>query len=304
MIKKDIPVYSIDKLSLFKQKDIQISRFAPYLAVHKNLHLAHKHDFYHLILFLEGGGTHDIDFHTFPVRPYQIYFMIPGQVHSWSFEGPVDGYVINFSGSFFHSFLARADFLSQFSFFNGIVDDSVIDIPEEIQPKVKHYFEALLKESDTDSTFGLDMVRALLIQLFITIHRISDAEKSGKTSLHNYAILKNFQKLIEANYNTLRLPKEYAEKLFLTPNYLNTICRQLMGVSSGEVIRIRIVMEAKRQLVNLDLTVAEIAYNLNFEDTSYFTKFFKKQAGVTPKEFREAEIKRVNRANSRLGSIT
>lgn len=304
MIKKDIPVYNIDTLSLFKQKDIQISRFAPYLAVHKNLHLAHKHDFYHLILFLEGGGTHDIDFHTFPVRPYQIYFMIPGQVHSWSFEGPVDGYVVNFSGSFIHSFIARADFLSQFPFFNGIVSDSVVDIPEGIQPKVKQYFDDLLRESNTDSEFGLDMVRAILIQLFITISRLNNEEKIAKTSLHNYTILKNFQKLIEANFNTLRLPREYAEKLFITPNYLNTICQQLMGVSSGEVIRIRIVMEAKRQLVNLDLTVAEIAYNLNFEDTSYFTKFFKKQAGVTPKEFREAEIKRFKRANSRLGSIT
>jgi AraC family transcriptional activator of pobA len=304
MIKKDIPVYNIDTLSLSKQKDIQISRFAPYLAVHKNLHLAHKHDFYHLILFLEGGGTHDIDFHTFPVRPYQIYFMIPGQVHSWSFGGHVDGYVINFSGSFFHSFIARADFLNQFPFFNGIVDESVIDIPEEVQPKVKHYFDELLTESDTDYPFGLDMVRALLIQLFITLSRLNDAEKSKKTSLHNYTILRNFQKLIEANFNTLRLPKEYAEKLFITPNYLNTICRQFMGVSSGEVIRIRIVMEAKRQLVNLDLTVAEIAYNLNFEDTSYFTKFFKKQAGVTPKTFREEEIKRVKKAHSRLGSIT
>ncbi|GAB3220037.1 helix-turn-helix domain-containing protein [Spirosoma arcticum] len=304
MIKKDIPVYSIETLSLFKQKDIQISRFAPYLAVHKNLHLAHKHDFYHLILFLEGSGTHDIDFHTFPVRPYQIYFMIPGQVHSWSFEGHVDGYVVNFSPSFFHLFIARGDFLPQFPFFNGIVDESVVDIPENVQPNVRHYFEALLQECETDATFGLDMVRALLIQLFITISRLSDGEKSEKTSLHNYTILKNFQRLIEINYNTLRLPKEYAEKLFLTPNYLNTICRQLIGISSGEVIRNRIVMEAKRQLVNLDLTVAEIAYNLNFEDTSYFTKFFKKQAGVTPREFRGAEIRRVKRASSRLGSIS
>lgn len=304
MIKKGIPVYSIDKLSLFKQKDIQISRFAPYLAIHKNLHLAHKHDFYHLILFLEGGGTHDIDFHMFPVRPYQIYFMIPGQVHSWSFEGHVDGYVINFSPSFFHSFIARADFLSQFPFFNGIVEESVVDIPEEIQPTIKHYFDGLIKESDTDFTFGLDMVRALLIQLFITISRLSDAKKNKNASLHNYTILKNFQKLIEDNYNTLRLPKEYAEKLFITPNYLNSICRELMGIPSGEVIRNRTVMEAKRLLVNLDLTVAEIAYNLNFEDTSYFTKFFKKQAGVTPTEFREEEIKKVKKANSRLGSIS
>jgi AraC family transcriptional activator of pobA len=103
-MKKDIPVYDICTLSEFKQEDILISRFAPYLAQHHKLHLAHKHTFYHLVLFTEGAGTHAIDFQQFAVKPFQIYFMIPGQVHSWNFNGPVDGYVINFSVPFFQSF--------------------------------------------------------------------------------------------------------------------------------------------------------------------------------------------------------
>src|SRR5882757_2173875 len=77
-MKGAIPVYDICNLSEFKQHDILISRFAPYLAIHQHLKLAHKHSFYHLLLFTEGGGTHAIDFKSFTVRPYQIYFMIPG----------------------------------------------------------------------------------------------------------------------------------------------------------------------------------------------------------------------------------
>jgi AraC family transcriptional activator of pobA len=287
MAKKDIPVYNIDHLSLFKQKDIQISRFAPYLKVHKNLHLAHKHSFYHLILFTEGGGTHDIDFHKFQVRPYQIYFMIPGQVHSWSFEGPVDGYVINFSVSFFQSFLIKPDYMEQFPFFNGIIEDSVIDLPEEIQPQVKTYFEQLVHESELSQPYGFDMVKSIMLQLFYTIGRISFEGQTVKTTSYNYKLLKNFQRLIENHYGTMRLPKDYAEMLYITPNHLNALCRDLLGMPAGDVIRNRIILEAKRQLVNLDLSISEIGYKLNFSDNSYFSKFFRKQAGITPEEFRK-----------------
>jgi AraC family transcriptional regulator, transcriptional activator of pobA len=300
MAKKDIPVYNIDHLSLFKQKDIQISRFAPYLKVHKNLHLAHKHSFYHLILFTEGGGTHDIDFHKFQVRPYQIYFMIPGQVHSWSFEGPVDGYVINFSVSFFQSFLIKPDYMEQFPFFNGIIEDSVIDLPGEIQPQVKTYFEQLVHESELSQPYGFDMVKSIMLQLFYTIGRISFEEQTSKTTSYNYKLLKNFQRLIENHYGTLRLPKDYAEMLYITPNHLNALCSDLLGMPAGEVIRNRIVLEAKRLLVNLDLSISEIGYKLNFSDNSYFSKFFRKQAGMTPEEFRK-EAMRQARNDTQLG---
>lgn len=85
----------------------------------------------------------------------------------------------------------------------------------------------------------------------------------------------------------LRLPKEYAALLYVTPNYLNAFCRHMLGKSAGEIIRNRVLLEAKRLLINADMSIAAIAYQLNFADNSYFTKFFKKYAGVTPEEFRK-----------------
>ncbi|MGZ3756321.1 MAG: helix-turn-helix domain-containing protein [Mucilaginibacter sp.] len=300
MPKKNIPVYNIDHLSLFKQKDILISRFAPYLAVHKNLHSAHKHSFYHLVMFTEGGGKHAIDFHTYAVKPFQIYFMIPGQVHNWSFEGNVDGYVVNFSDQFFQSFLIKPDYLDQFPFFSAIAEDSVIDLPNNIQAKVQHYFEELIAESESGLPFGLDMVKSVLLQLFYTIGRLGYIETPGKSSSHSYTLLKNFRILIEQHFGTLRLPKEYAELLYITPNHLNALSNDLVGMSAGDLIRNRIVLEAKRLLVNPDLDISEIAYKLNFEDNSYFSKFFKKQVGLTPGEFRKGEIKKVANDNNIL----
>ncbi len=95
------PIYDICALTDFRHTDIIISRFAPYLDQHKNLNAAHRHSFYHLVLFTHGEGSHDIDFESFTVKPFQIYFMIPGQLHSWNFTGYTDGHVINFNHAFF-----------------------------------------------------------------------------------------------------------------------------------------------------------------------------------------------------------
>jgi AraC family transcriptional regulator, transcriptional activator of pobA len=284
-MKTNIPVYDICSLTNNSQDDILISRFGEYLAIHKNLFIPHKHSFYHLVYFTRGGGSQTIDFEYVAIKPHQIYFMVPGQVHNWNFEGPVDGYIINFSAAFFQSFLLKAGYLDELPFFSGIVSDSVIEIPENMQAIVTGGFEELVNENENQQPLKADMIRTILIKLFITISRLSNSHNSAPT--YNYTLLRNFQKLIEKNYTTLKLPKEYAELLFITPNHLNALCNAMLGVPAGEVIRNRIALEAKRLLINRKLTVAEIADQLNFADNSYFTKFFKKQAGVTPEEFRK-----------------
>ncbi|HTD99152.1 MAG TPA: helix-turn-helix transcriptional regulator [Mucilaginibacter sp.] len=290
-MKSAIPVYDICKLSDLQQDELLISRFGIYLEKHKNLHFPHKHTFYHLVLFTKGGGTHAIDFKVFDVVPYQVYFMVPGQVHSWNFEGDVEGYVIHFSLSFFQSFLLKNDYLDQFPFFNGVIDDAVINIQPGLQQMVHDLFEEIIAENENPARLGLDMVRALLLQLFITITRTSADNPQKQTSSNNYTLLKNFQKLIGQNFTTLKLPKDYAALLYITPNHLNALCNDILGISAGEAIRNRVLLEAKRLLINLDLTVSEIADSLNFSDNSYFTKFFKKYTGVTPDEFRKKTLK-------------
>lgn len=118
-MKSVFPVYNIASLSEFPTDDFLVSRFGPYLKIHQKLYASHRHNFYHIVLFTEGSGSHQIDFQKFEVRPYQMYFMIPGQVHSWDFREPVEGYVINFSPSFFQSFLLNPNYLVEFVFFSG-----------------------------------------------------------------------------------------------------------------------------------------------------------------------------------------
>lgn len=282
-----IPIYAIENLNSYKKEGILVSRFGHYLGLHQHLLTAHKHSFYHLVFFTEGKGEQNIDFKKHSIQPGIIYFMIPGQVHNWNFETEPDGYIINFSNSYFSSFLLAADYLTRFSFFNGRADSQVIALPLAIQEKVRTIFEDILKEGLTERQTSDDLVKTLLLQLFIEVSRAQTTLEPLRGANVNHVLIKNFKDLIEKNYKQLKLPKEYAALLYITPNHLNAVCNDFLGVSAGTLIRERILLEAKRSLINLDLRIGEVADELNFADQSYFIKFFKKHEGITPEKFRK-----------------
>jgi len=83
------------------------------------------------------------------------------------------------------------------------------------------------------------------------------------------------------------MPSFYADKLNVTANYLNKICKREVGKTAGDMIRKRIIIEAQRYLHYTNLTINEIAFDLGFENASYFITFFKKQTYFTPEQFRK-----------------
>ena len=288
---QSIPIIDICSLADdIKQDDILISRFGPYLESHKNLYFPHRHSFYHLVMFTDGDGSHTIDFENFDVKAGQIYFMVPGQVHSWQFEGEVDGYIINFSTSFMQAFLLNHSYLDNFSFLNGKPKDEVINLSGDQIPVITQLFENIIAEVKKPGQLGSDMVRVLMLQIFILIQRTQGSYENTGRPTYNQTLIKNFQKLIEQHYIDVKLPKDYAELLYITPNHLNAVCKDVLGKPAGEIIRDRTLLEAKRFLTNPALTISQIALNLNFSDNSYFTKFFKKAEGITPEEFRKKTL--------------
>jgi len=288
-VNNTIPVYDICSLSGagHLHADVIAERFAEYLKVHPNLHRAHGHTFYHLVLFTKGGGHHTIDFRKYPVEAGQIYFMVPGQVHSWAFEGDVDGYVVNFSDTLFSAFLHDNRHLERFGFLSGDMAEPVIQLQEGSWRKAAAILEQIVDEAGKAQSLAQDMLRVLLLSLFILAARAVGGDKSGPDSANpGLLVLHNFRKLLNQYFNKYKLPKDYAALLYVTPNHLNALCQDFLGKSAGEVIRERILLEAKRQLVNADSGIADIGYNLGFTDNSYFTKFFKKYTGTTPEAFR------------------
>lgn len=272
-------------------KDFMADHFPHYLEEHKDLRFPHKHSFYQLVYFTGGRGSHSIDFVHFPVEPGQLYFMIPGQVHSWDFEGQPDGFIVNFSEQYLSDFLANPRYLEQFTFFSGIVQEQVIVLPESVWPALQDLFEEIVHEGNAAAALKDDMARTALVQLFILVSRHTGVDTTKQTTNYNTVVLRNFQKLIDQHYKEKKLTKDYAAMLYITPNHLNALCKDVTGRSAGELIRDRVLLEAKRLLVNARLSISQIATELQFMDNSYFSKFFKKYEGQTPEVFRKQHVK-------------
>lgn len=289
MSKPILPIYSINSLTglATSPEDFVADYFSHYLDEHKNLHFPHKHSFFHLVYFSSGSGSHSIDFVNFPVQAGQIYFMIPGQVHSWSFTTKPDGYIVNFSEQYINALIANPRYLDQFDFLSGKASDQVITIPRNNRPQIERILKTIIEEGNSNEALKDDCARAALVQLLIYVSRYSNKDDGDQRTNHNSLLLRNFLKLIDQYYKEKKLTRDYAALLYVTANHLNALSKDRTGQSAGELIRNRVLLEAKRLLVNAKMSISEIASELDFADNSYFSKYFKKYEGVSPDEFRK-----------------
>lgn len=285
-----IPVYRICTLpgKEMGKENILIDRLDHYLAQHTDIKFPHRHSFYHFVLFTKGSGKHTIDFKEYELVPGQIYFMIPGQVHGWFFQGTVEGYVVHFETDFFSNLLSNHRYLLQFPMLQSHLSQQVIQLDKNTYQESCQILEQLFFEYHGGKSFRKDMLQLLLLQLLTLISRVIPLEKNTALGGYKEETVQAFIDLIEMHYTTWKHPKKYASELNVSANYLNQICNDVIGKSAGSLIRERQVLEAKRLLTNAALSIKEIAGVLNFKDNSYFTKFFKRACGLSPEEFRKS----------------
>lgn len=292
MVASTFPTFGICHLTANKTGNdlLNADRFSEYLSGNPHLQVMHRHTFYHLLYFTEGGGTHTVDFVKFPVQKGMVYFMKPGQVHVWDFQGPVDGYIINFSPTFFDRLSIGSTLLDAFAFFTGKVEQQVVVLHEKVRTKAERILQEVIEEQAGGEESSQLMIASLLLQFFLMVERDAGHTHGQTNTTYNGTILRNFERLLEEHFRELRLPKEYAALLYITPNHLNALCKDSVGLSAGEIIRDRVVLEAKRLLTNPGFSVGDVARALNFADVSYFVKFFKKYTDLTPEVFRKTML--------------
>jgi len=267
--------------------EVSAGPFADYNNFCEKLIIPHRNSFYQIVLVTHGNGTIAIDFEQFDIQPGQIFFMSPGQVHNWKLDDKADGFVISFSEKIFSSYISEQFYLEQFPFPGGIPMNSIINLTKETVKEIKYFVKRIINEVKKKDTFSMDIICFNLISLYVSIIRNSSSLVNKQVPGQNQLTLHNFRMLVNQYYTKKRLPKDYAAMLYITPNQLNAICKELIGKPAGNIIRDRILLEAKRLLINTDINISEIAYMLNFSDNSYFTKFFKKYTGLTPEKFRK-----------------
>lgn len=282
-----IPSYKISELksTVKGRNDFEIFRFENFVRNIDHLRYPHRHEFYLLLYISSGKGSHDIDFNNYSLESHRQFFISPNQVHSWQEIGRVKGYVILFTKEFY-SIMFRNRELQEFSFFDNIQTIPFLDLEKETARRIANLMKIMEIEYESHHLFRDNILRSflnvLLFDLARIYHPVVNLKKAGRSS----QIIRMFDKLIDTHYRTHRTAGDYAGLLHITPNYLNGVCKSVTGKSSGEYIRDRQLLEAKRLLVHTNNSVAQIAYDLNFEDNSYFGRFFKRGTGVAPAEFR------------------
>jgi AraC family transcriptional activator of pobA len=132
------------------------------------------------------------------------------------------------------------------------------------------------------------MLQALLSQLLVWIGRsaLQQAQADASQPDRGREHLQGFTQLLETHFRQ-HLPIEYyAGALGISAAHLNALCRRLAGQSALQMINQRLLLEAKRCLVYTAMTINQVSDSLGFSEPAYFSRFFKRGTGQSPKAFR------------------
>ena len=290
-IMNNIPVYSLDK---FRNEDDRSNLFQVEV-FDANRHFAvkypHRHDFFEVLYLSRGSGFHVIDGNKYEIEPPSIFFMSPGQAHKIEFSQDIEGYIFIFTPEFYLINQSNQNRLIEFPFFFTIKQDNpplVLKNENDIR-----FIESLFKKGVSEIKEGndstIELLRSILDLILTTCASLYGSDENilkGK----GHILVKKFFQLVEENYQHNLTVAQYADKMALTPNHLTQTITQLTGKTSSQIIKAKQILEIKRLLVHTNLSITEIATQLNFPDQSYFAKFFKRETGLSPLQYRAKSI--------------
>lgn len=280
-----VPVYCIDSYpDGHGQGEFYAQRLETLIASFAGIDKAHTHDFYMLLYIRQGTGTHTIDFVTYLVQPGYLFFLAPGQMHSWELSADSTGYLLFFEAGFYlHTYPSNR--LHEYPFFQPL-RSHLVDLSAQ-EPPFPALLDQLMREAESGFDNRLEVLRGCLFVLLelAARHAHNEAASAGGT-LRQAQQVREFEALLEQHFRTEKTVQAYAQRLSLTPNHLNALCRQQRGHTASDLIQRRVLVEAQRLLVHAEQPVKQLAAELGFQDASYFGRFFRKRTGMTPEQFR------------------
>ena len=255
--------------------------------VPKRLRL-HRHDF-HEIFWLNGRGRFFCDFREYAIESPTLVFVSPGQVHSWAPGPALTGPMACFTQAFYDGAEPPPSPLLRLPFWFSAEAPPILAVPPTETVKLDSIWSDLASEAAATEESRDEIVRALFRLLLLTAARIyrrtlpDTPVAAGRTQ----AIVHQFRMALETHFFQVRSVAAYARMLKITSGHLSESVLHHTGRTAGEIIRDRLLLEAQRLLVHSSLNVAEIALSLQFEDPSYFSRFFRRSTGISPGEFRD-----------------
>lgn len=190
------------------------------------------------------------------------------------------GYVIWFSKRLIYSEDYELHSADLSAFHALVLRDEVLQVDTSFLKEGKKICEMMYQEFQYNNDFRTQVLRGLLGIFLLHLIRASSLFVNIIGPKRQHLLVRRFNALLEQQFKTCKRVSCYAAMLTVTPSYLNEIIKQVTGRSVGSHIRQRVVLEAVRQAISRGASLKEVAYNLGFNDSAHFSKFFKNVAGM------------------------
>lgn len=238
----------------------------------------HRHDFYEVLWFtqVKPRQFHYIDFNKYQITSNQIFLLLPDQLHSMDRRDKC-GLLMAISKDFFERFIGN-DIFKLFKYstnFSVTVPDDRLPVLETLTDLIRIEYAEAQRPAILESYLRSWFLHCIELQ--------KEAGDAPRRDPRMQILLES----IETHYRRQRKAEFYANELSLSAKRLNELTRESFGKTISQMINDRLVLEAKREIGFVQKPIKEISYELGFSEPSYFTRFFGKQTGYAPEEFRK-----------------
>jgi AraC-like DNA-binding protein len=250
-----------------------------------------RNNYYSLIWIIRGAGKVKADFSEYLVEPGTLFSFSPYQPFMLFADGDIQGIALQFHPDFFCIHKHQHEVACNGVLFNNIYDPPFVKVDEASANTFNMLLEQVKAEMQNPALAQYELLISYLKIFLITASRLkTDQRPKAARSTSNAEgpfILQKLKDYIELHYKTLHTPGDYAGMLNISPKALAKITKAHFNKTLTNLIAERIIIEAKRELYLTNKTVKEIAYELGYNDESYFSRFFKTNADVSPQLYRE-----------------
>ena len=167
----------------------------------------------------------------------------------------------------------------------------IMHLTEDDVKLLDDYFQLLCRRMrDPSPVLYSNIVRSLVSAMMLEIlsmMRRQEPENTVTTGVHRQRLANEFMRLVEQSDGRIRKVDDFANQLNITPKYLSTLLKETMNRRPSEMIHFYTLKAIEHRLRYTDMTMQEIANDLNFANASFFGKYFKEHAGMTPLDFRK-----------------
>jgi AraC family transcriptional regulator, transcriptional activator of pobA len=255
----------------------------------------HAHPAYGQVIFVRSGrGVMNLEGESVPFEGPCALLLPTECVHGLDYEVDVDRWVVTIEVAYLTQVNAKLrEFIALWEAPRVIPLGATADAGMEFYSLIN----SLKHEAESDAVGHVVGTEALLTTLLLKLARATPLEQaaSESTSRNDMRLVDRFRKLIEEHYRENLTLQDYASKMAVSLVQLRAACASAAEQSPTKMIHARIITEAKRNLIFGDMSVEQIAFGLGFADAAYFTRFFRREVGQAPSQFRVAARQQPNR---------